>query len=193
MFLGVFWFMSCFQVYMSEKRKSARKEVGPVRWVLLWTSNFLLNSRYIFKHWASENNENHQQENIMLIHYQILRAEIKRDVWRSVMRIRMCSRGDGVNSICSLTMSCLNCPVSGNNLPAAIWAFICLYFGQMCYYWPFFSSQFGVRNTNAYLLRSTNPISARAGSWESLQSFSMGPLHHSQVRWNILQSVLCCL
>ena len=28
-------FMSCFQVHMSEKRKSARKEVGPVRWVML--------------------------------------------------------------------------------------------------------------------------------------------------------------
>lgn len=68
--------MSCFQVHMSEKRKSARKEVGPVRWVMLWISNFLLHYRYIFKHSAAvENNENHQQENI--IFYQMLRTEIK--------------------------------------------------------------------------------------------------------------------
>ena len=79
----------------------------------------------------------------------------------------MCNKDDVVNSICQLNMGCLTCPVSGSNLPAVILNLhLSVFSVRYVIINPvfFFSSQFGVRNTNAYLLRSTNPISARAGS-----------------------------
>lgn len=103
-FFSTCCFMSCCQVHMSEKRKSARKEVGPVRWVIRsWTSNFLSQYRHIFKHSGVENKANHQLEDIILIYHQILRTDIKRDVRQSVIKIVFVAKMI-VHSICLLNL-----------------------------------------------------------------------------------------
>ena len=46
--------------------------------------NFSLQYQYIVKQTGDENKENHQLGDVVLIYHQILRTDIKRNVWKSV-------------------------------------------------------------------------------------------------------------